>query len=499
MRIGFRVDAGPKVGLGHFFRCLALAESYAAFDNEVFFISRGLPSWLSEIGSFRGITILPLKIRSEWIRTSRARTWLGAPSEADSAETTALAKAMRLDLLWVDHYAVDSMWLLTARGLGIPIAQIADYPAPPEVDFVLDYGFDASEKKHECKKVYGERKLFLGPEYAPIPQANNFNSQNPRQFDGNTPHVLVAMGSAVSSRALETLVSNYKFTDRKFDLMIADSSIVRTHSGGETRQETSFAVGLGSYLESSFFALTSGGVSMYERIAHGVPGLTFQTAANQSPSLTGLRERGLLGTTVTTAKGVEGRGLIRLMENALSATDIPEKKLVLQSTIDFSGSRRAAYFTGCEFNEELTSRRFRQSDAPLLFRWANDSGVRSNSLLQRDISPSEHIVWFESLESRGSQIIIFEKSGIPFGQVRFDRSVRGTQVLDYSIDRIFRGTGLGKMMLSSAIAEIGNEFEIEATVKLSNPASIHTLLSLGFEISESRGNLDALKLSRERG
>ena len=72
-------------------------------------------------------------------------------------------------------------------------------------------------------------------------------------------------------------------------------------------------------------------------------------------------------------------------------------------------------------------------------------------------------------------------------------------MLAYSIDRIFRWTGLGKMMLSSAIAEIGNEFEIEATVKLSNPASIHILLSLGFKISESRGNLVALKLSRERG
>jgi len=101
-------------------------------------------------------------------------------------------------------------------------------------------------------------------------------------------------------------------------------------------------------------------------------------------------------------------------------------------------------------------------------------------------------VWFESLESRGSQIIIFEKSGIPSGQVRYDKSARGTQVLDYPIDRIFRGTGLGKMMLSSAIAEIGNEFEIEATVKLSNPASIHRLLSLGFEISESRGKVVAL-------
>jgi len=499
MKIGFRVDAGPKVGLGHFFRCLALAESYAAFDNEVFLISRELPSWLSEIGSSRGVTTLPLKIRSDCIRTSKVRTWLGAPSEADSAETTALAKAIGLDLLWVDHYAVDSLWLLKARSIGIPIAQIADYPAPPEVDFVLDYGFDASERKHECEKIYGERELFLGPEYAPIPQAIDPKSHNPGQFDGNAPHVLVAMGSAVSSRALETLVSNYGFTDRKFDLVIADSSIVRTHSAGETRQETSLAVGLGSYLESSFFALTSGGVSMYERIAHGIPGLIFQTAANQSPSLTALQERDILGTTVTTAKGVESKGLIRLMEDALSATDIPEKKLVLQSTIDFYGSRRAAHFTGCEFNEELTSRRFRQSDAPLLFRWANDSGVRSNSLLQRDISPAEHFVWFESLESRGSQIIIFEKSGIPSGQVRFDKSARGTQVLDYPIDRIFRGAGLGKRMLSSAIAEIGNEFEIEATVKLSNPASIHILLSLGFEISESRGNLVALKLSRERG
>ena len=72
-------------------------------------------------------------------------------------------------------------------------------------------------------------------------------------------------------------------------------------------------------------------------------------------------------------------------------------------------------------------------------------------------------------------------------------------MLAYSIDRIFRWTGLGKMILSSAIAEIGNEFEIEATVELSNPASIHTLLSLGFEISESRGKVVALQLTRERG
>ena len=89
-------------------------------------------------------------------------------------------------------------------------------------------------------------------------------------------------------------------------------------------------------------------------------------------------------------------------------------------------------------------------------------------------------------------------TGILFGQVRFDKGIRGTRVLAYSLYRIFRSAGLSNTMIFSAIAEVGNEFEIEATVKLSNPVSMHTLLGLDFEISESRGTAVTLHISREK-
>jgi RimJ/RimL family protein N-acetyltransferase len=93
-------------------------------------------------------------------------------------------------------------------------------------------------------------------------------------------------------------------------------------------------------------------------------------------------------------------------------------------------------------------------DCDLLYDWVNDETVRSNSFNSQKISYNNHIRWFQqSLVSKDRYIYIFYEEDIPIGQIRLD--IQGLEgIIDYSIDKKFRGKGYGTEMLRILEAKI---------------------------------------------
>ena len=88
-------------------------------------------------------------------------------------------------------------------------------------------------------------------------------------------------------------------------------------------------------------------------------------------------------------------------------------------------------------------------DCETLFKWVNDYDVRKNSFNTESISIDNHIKWFKKklLDKNCTIFIVHDNKGNYIGQVRIDKEVdRG--LIDYSIDSIYRGQGLGKEILS---------------------------------------------------
>ena len=124
------------------------------------------------------------------------------------------------------------------------------------------------------------------------------------------------------------------------------------------------------------------------------------------------------------------------------------------------------------------------SDCDLLFRWANDPIVRSNSFNQNVILYEDHKNWLKKfLNSERSSIYIFTQQEIPAGQVRINKNSQET-IIGISIDSVYRGKSLAVDMLTIAANDYFLKFPEEhifAYIKQANIASLKVFKKAGFK------------------
>lgn len=134
-----------------------------------------------------------------------------------------------------------------------------------------------------------------------------------------------------------------------------------------------------------------------------------------------------------------------------------------------------------KFNSKtrVMSRRATESDAMLLFNWANDKLVRENSINTQPITWDRHSSWFlNKLNNSNSVIIIYEYDDTPIGQVRLDKHESGW-LIDFSVDSEFRRKGLGKIIIEKTIKDYPKRKYL-AFVKKDNISSTRVFESLRF-------------------
>ncbi|MCG5463247.1 spore coat protein [Micromonospora sp. MED01] len=126
LRVGFRCDAGPRRGVGHLVRCLALAEEFLArgADVTVFGTVERL-EWATAELAARGIPLLP-----------------GPDSAAELVEA---ARRHHLDVLVLDSYELDPAGAGALRAAGVYTLAIIDGDSRGQVaDLYLDQNFGAA-------------------------------------------------------------------------------------------------------------------------------------------------------------------------------------------------------------------------------------------------------------------------------------------------------------------------------------------------------------------
>lgn len=135
-------------------------------------------------------------------------------------------------------------------------------------------------------------------------------------------------------------------------------------------------------------------------------------------------------------------------------------------------------------SKNISSRLATPDDLLLYLNWANDPEVRANSFNSEAIKLENHRDWFlREVQNPRTLLLVFEYGGTPFGQTRF-HSEHDQSLLNYSIDKEFRGQGLGAQMIDKAL-ELLHESQphihsIIAKVKADNHSSIKVLERSGF-------------------
>lgn len=123
-------------------------------------------------------------------------------------------------------------------------------------------------------------------------------------------------------------------------------------------------------------------------------------------------------------------------------------------------------------------------DALDILRWRNDSLARAMSRNDSAVGKADHMAWFaQAVNDPNRRFLIGVLDGTSVGVVRFD--CKGDSLWEVSITLApeFRGKGLGRWLLGSALEHLHSEFphsSVIAVARLNNDASLKLFLGQGF-------------------
>lgn len=303
MRIAFRCDAAPTMGIGHLMRCLTLADALAARGCACCFLLADDSAAHAGRVEARGhsVKVLGLSNLSPDLGGSRPQVADRLPWGWRRDAHAALA-AVEPDTAWivVDHYGIDASWHEAFRARGQRLLAIDDMADRPlACDMLLDHNASAAEDLYALR-LRKPARMLLGPRYALIRPAVEALRREPS--DGPISRILVSFGGAAAGsvyrRFAETLASLplRPLAITLIGVADADDRVAIEALGSGQVAFAAYGI-VGDLVERSAAAdlcIGAAGVSALERALVGAPTLTYVTADNQRLAIAALGRAGAL-------------------------------------------------------------------------------------------------------------------------------------------------------------------------------------------------------------
>lgn len=314
MNIAFRVDAAPHIGLGHFMRCLALADAVGARGARTRFVSRHLSPLLHEMLTARGheLSLLDTAASDEQIKDLPYSHWLGTSQATDALATIEALSPERWDWAIVDHYALDARWETTVRAAARRILVIDDTAdRRHECDVLLDQNLFADMATRYQGLAPERCRLLLGPHYALLRKEFAFLREITGVRADGVKRILVLFGGVDARNETEKVIR--AITLHREKAVDVDVVIGADHSARTQVAELCAQYGFGFYVQASGvaelmaradLAVGATGSTSWERCCLGLPAVCITSGANEVPIAHGLAARGAIvdlgdGATVT--------------------------------------------------------------------------------------------------------------------------------------------------------------------------------------------------------
>lgn len=293
-------------------RCLTLAETLRAEGAEVIFICRDLEGHLGDVIRERGFQCVLLEregsppARPGYAEDLPAHAdWLCADWLADAEQSSDVVSGV--DLLVVDHYALDYRWeqhLKPQVGAILAIDDLAD--RRHDADILLDSGFGRTPADYgvftppTCRMLTGTDYVPLGPRYRALRSSVLARRAQPAE----RRHVLVFLGGGDTLWAWNALLTAMS----EIDMHAVDTitfvlgSAFRADPSLAARIErlpcqtrcVAFTDDFSELVASADIAIGGGGTTTWERCALGLPSLILIMADNQAPASLKLKEIGAI-------------------------------------------------------------------------------------------------------------------------------------------------------------------------------------------------------------
>ncbi|MFT6909767.1 MAG: UDP-2,4-diacetamido-2,4,6-trideoxy-beta-L-altropyranose hydrolase [Oleiphilaceae bacterium] len=432
MNIVFRTDATSEIGTGHFMRCLTLADTLKKQGSQVCFVSRNLPTHLSDMLEIRGMGLLPLtnKALNKNSGDLAHSHWLGLKQEDDAQATIHALSDQEYDWLVVDHYALDICWETALRANVKKIMVIDDIAdRVHDCDILLDQNYYTDMRFRYEGKVPKNCQLLLGPRYALLRDEFIKIRNQIKPHTGKVKKLLVFFGGVDADNYTELTIealSKLSLKEVQVDVVIG-----MQHPQKKRIVELCSAHGyichvqttrMAELMSEADLAIGAGGTAAWERCSLGLPAITISVASNQSNQVIDAAEAGLLyGPLLYSSFGDLIQNHTRsLLENPCLIKHISSKSM---QAVDGKGVNRVSRklrATGVKIRE-VESR-----DSEKIFLWRNHPFIRLVSRNTNTILWENHQAWFaDVLADSGKHMLIGQIENKPIGVVRFDEDDDG--------------------------------------------------------------------------
>jgi len=481
LKVVFRVDASEELGFGHLSRCINLAEVLRSRGSEVSFVCRD-----DEAKSFEALedrllatVLLPMLEVDEVIS-----------QQEDAQQTIQALQGERPEWLIVDTYMLDKVWERLMRPHVAKIAVIEDLSSREhDCDLLIDQNYSERSATSFEKFVPKTCELLLGPRFALIGDQFRKLRELKSKPAPELKHIFVFCGgsdpqnltqkaideiscSELSNIAVDVVVgAQNKTFDREAALKL-NANIEIHEASGEFARIMSIAD----------LAIGAGGTTSWERMCLGVPSIVVSIADNQNSACEKLGRDGLinyLGMQSSLKSGELRDAVVKAQTNYASLFDQVERGQIL---VDARGCERVAEVICPSDESELTVRLAKPDDCVEFFNWANDTVVREQSLSTLTIQWRDHKKWFsKKISSNTCEIYVMEASGLPVGQVRFERSAAVAEI-NYSLDTVVRNRHWASVMLEMAMKRYleRGAVSLKAIAEFENHKSRSIFFKLGF-------------------
>jgi UDP-2,4-diacetamido-2,4,6-trideoxy-beta-L-altropyranose hydrolase len=512
--IVFRVDASVSMGTGHAMRCMTLAEEAKEHGFEVHFISREHVGHLCDILLAKGYHVHRLAIVDSVTQDNPTAhdEWLGASIDDEIQDTqnilqSLIAEERKINVLVVDHYALDARWEQAMRNFCESIVVIDDVAdRVHDCDVLIDQNLYDNAHERYMGKVPSHCKMLLGPEYA-ILRKEFREARTHAKVRTEIKRVLVFYGGADPSNetekalhALRMFCEQYPHHELHIDVVVGSANpnkelVKRMSQGLKNCTYHENISNMAELMLKADLALGAGGTTTWERCVLGLPAIVTIIAENQREVVFTCKKYSLiLGYLENYC--TQSDYLASFKSTFFNSQELSFTSHRCLQKVSTTWEKRFINYTDKLIADyrNIKLRMAKAEDMITYYTWVNDESVRANSFSSRKIELEEHKKWFEKkLFSSESLLLLTEFEKVPIGQIRFDMIDSVIQI-DFSVDREYRGKGIGVWMLRNSLDLVRKHFrrrgssKVIGKVKKMNRASIKAFKSAEFVVECELGN-----------
>lgn len=464
----FRCDGNTNIGLGHITRCLALADMLKD-DFECIFLVQN-PSEAIEKNITQSFQLIQLKEQLDFLQ------------EAEYINNMILIAEC---IVVLDGYSFKTDYQKIIKSSGCKLVCIDDLHAWHFVaDVVINHAGGVKREAYSCEEY---TKLCLGTKYALLRKPFLEAAQKARKIE-TINNVFICFGGAdiynLTQKITETCIGSGKFKEIHVVVGSAYTNTMNLVNYVSDKPNIFIyqnvnANEMCTLMNKCELAIVPASSIAYEVSAVGMYMITGWYAENQKGLYRFLSEKYL-------AESVDN---FYNIENNIKYFKTNPRALRQQKM--YFDDKLKSRLKGVFYRLSITHKKAQIEDMKLYFDWANDKDVRSNAIETNKISWETHQKWFnKKIDDYNTILYIFNCGKKPIGQVRFDfDSNIGT--IDYSLDKKYRGFGLGRVILELAILDVKSKSNIvfKALVKKTNQASIKIFEALNFSLEEENNNI----------